>query len=219
MKRNLTPTRSAATRSYRVADFRTIRERERDKRQSCGGKIQSEIAFTFSIPVDLHATYPVAPHPPTGFVPAPTQPPTYGGAAPYGVFPNQPQLYATQGPPPPTYDQTLTHPMMYQPMYGQGYPLQYYPPGYPLQYYPPLAATTAYYPAMQPAPVRPTIMVPNGFDGTRFDGISQPVLPPPPPGVAANAAQLAAMAGHSVALSQKKGSFLGGGTEGGYTFW
>ncbi|XP_011875144.1 PREDICTED: DAZ-associated protein 2-like isoform X1 [Vollenhovia emeryi] len=165
--------------------------------------------------------YPVAPHPPTGFVPAPTQPPTYGvaGASPYGVFPNQPQLYATQGPPPPTYDQTLAHPMMYQPMYGQGYPLQYYPPGYPLQYYPPLAATTAYYPAMQPAPVRPTIMVPNGFDGTRFDGISQPVLPPPPPGVAANAAQLAAMAGHSVALSQKKGSFLGGGTEGGYTFW
>lgn len=34
------------------------------------------------------------------------------GAAPYGVFPNQPQLYAAQGPPPPTYDQTLTHPMV-----------------------------------------------------------------------------------------------------------
>lgn len=34
------------------------------------------------------------------------------GAAPYGVFPNQPQLYATQGPPPPAYDQTLTHPMV-----------------------------------------------------------------------------------------------------------
>lgn len=64
-----------------------------------------------------------------------------------------------------------------------------------------------------------TFVSQNGFDGTRFDGISQPVLPPPPPGVAANAAQLAAMAGHSVALSQKKGSFLGGGTEGGYTFW
>ncbi|XP_012252534.1 DAZ-associated protein 2-like [Athalia rosae] len=171
--------------------------------------------------------YPVAPHPPTGFVPAPAQPATYGvaGASPYGVFPNQPQLYATQGPPPPTYDQTLTHPMMYQPMYGQGYPGGYltgYPAAYgPLQYYPPLATAAAYYPAaaMQPAPVRPTIMVPNGFDGGRFDGISQQVLPPPPPGVAANAAQLAAMAGHSVALSQKKGSFLGGGTEGGYTFW
>lgn len=116
------------------------------------------------------------------------------GAGPYGVFPNQPQLYATQGPPPPAYDQTLTHPMvslallrifqithrnvmwnshfpislfkMYQPMYGQGYPGGYlagYPTAYgPLQYYPPLAAAAAYYPAaaMQPAPVRPTIMVP-----------------------------------------------------------
>lgn len=38
--------------------------------------------------------------------------PIVAGAAPYGVFPNQPQLYATQGPPPPTYDQTLTHPMV-----------------------------------------------------------------------------------------------------------
>jgi hypothetical protein len=60
----------------------------------------------------------------------------------------------------------------------------------------------------------------NGFEpGTRFDGIAQPVLPPAPPGVPANAAQLAAMAGHNVALSQKKGSFLTGGTDGGYTFW
>lgn len=91
------------------------------------------------------AAFPVAQHPPTGFVPAPTQPATYGGkktvenpstqlvqlrcqtalmnstetfaqtvagAAPYGMFPNQPQLYAaTQGPPPP-YDQTLTHSMV-----------------------------------------------------------------------------------------------------------
>jgi len=60
----------------------------------------------------------------------------------------------------------------------------------------------------------------NGFEpGARFDGIAQPVLPAAPPGVPANAAQLAAMAGHNVALSQKKGSFLTGGTDGGYTFW
>lgn len=60
----------------------------------------------------------------------------------------------------------------------------------------------------------------NGFEaGARFDGIAQPVLPPAPPGVPANAAQLAAMAGHNVAISQKKGSFLTGGTDGGYTFW
>lgn len=168
--------------------------------------------------------YPVTPHPPTGFVPAPAQPASYGGslagAAPYGVFPNQPQLYAAQGPPPPpTYDQTLTHPMMYQPMYSQGYPgylNSCYPTYGALQYYPPF--TAAYYPtaAMQP-PVRPpTLVMPNGFDAaSRFDSISQPVLQPPP--AVPNAAQLAAMASHSVAISQKK-NFLGGGTEGGY-FW
>ena len=60
----------------------------------------------------------------------------------------------------------------------------------------------------------------NGFDaGARFDGIAQPVLPPAPPGVPANAAQLAAMAGHNAVLTQKKGSFLTGGSDGGYTFW
>lgn len=59
-----------------------------------------------------------------------------------------------------------------------------------------------------------------GFDGgARFDGISQPVVPPAPPGVAPNAAQLAAMAGHTVMLGQKKGNFLSGASEGGYTFW
>lgn len=51
-------------------------------------------------------------------------------------------------------------------MYGQGYPGGYltgYPTAYgPLQYYPPLAAAAAYYPAaaMQPQPVRPTMLVP-----------------------------------------------------------
>lgn len=60
----------------------------------------------------------------------------------------------------------------------------------------------------------------NGYDaGARFDGISQPVIPPGPPGVPPSAAQLAAMAGHQVALGQKKGSFLAGGSDGGYTFW
>jgi len=42
-------------------------------------------AICLRIQVELHyalpyvTAYPVAPHPPTGFVPAPTQPPTYGG--------------------------------------------------------------------------------------------------------------------------------------------
>ncbi|XP_063226358.1 DAZ-associated protein 2-like isoform X3 [Bacillus rossius redtenbacheri] len=179
--------------------------------------------------------YPVAGQPPAGYVPAPP-PAAYGvpGATPYGVFPSQAQLYAAaaaaQGPP-PTYDQSLAHPAaVNQQMYAQSaaaaqmYAAQGYPgylgyPAYsPMQaYYPSLAYS---YPGIQPAQLRPTIMVPNGFDaGARFDGIAQPVLPPAPPGVPANAAQLAAMAGHNVALGQKKGSFLAGGSDGGYTFW
>lgn len=60
----------------------------------------------------------------------------------------------------------------------------------------------------------------NGYDaGARFDGISAPVVPGPPPGVPPTAAQLAAMAGHNITLTQKKGNFLTGSGEGGYTFW
>lgn len=60
----------------------------------------------------------------------------------------------------------------------------------------------------------------NGYDGgARFDGIAQPVIPPTPPGVPPTAAQLAAMAGHNVALTQKKGTYLTGSSDGGYTFW
>ncbi|XP_075219601.1 uncharacterized protein LOC142323617 isoform X2 [Lycorma delicatula] len=191
-------------------------------------------------------TFPGAPQaPPTGFVPAPPHPAAaaaaaYAAAGPYGVFPGQAQLYAAaQAAPPPTYDQTLTHPaaivgqQMYPPgaavaaaaaasMYAaQGYPgyLGYPTAGYSTMqaaYYPALAATYSY-PHHQ---LRPTIMVPNGYEaGARFDGIAQPVLPPAPPGVPPSPAQLAAMAGHNVALTQKKGSFLAGTGEGGYTFW
>lgn len=60
----------------------------------------------------------------------------------------------------------------------------------------------------------------NGYDGgARFDGIAQQVIPPTPPGVPPSPAQLAAMAGHNVALTQKKGTFLAGSSDGGYTFW
>ncbi|KAJ3648496.1 hypothetical protein Zmor_020295 [Zophobas morio] len=143
--------------------------------------------------------------------------------SPY-VIPGQTQIYP-QGPP-PTYDQALTHPAaivgqpMYHPgtMYAAGYPTYLgYPTYAPMQYYPSLGA---YSYAMQPAQLRPTIMIPNGYDaGARFDGIGQPVIPPAPPGVPPSAAQLAAMAGHQVALGQKKNSFLAGGSDGGYTFW
>uniref|UniRef100_A0A1B6E3X8 DAZ-associated protein 2 n=1 Tax=Clastoptera arizonana TaxID=38151 RepID=A0A1B6E3X8_9HEMI len=188
--------------------------------------------------------FPGAPQPPpAGYVPAPPHPAAAyavpAAAGPYGVFPGQAQLYAAAQGPPPTYDQALAHPaivgqQMYQPgaaaaaaaaaasMYAaQGYPGGYL--GYPAAAYSPMHA---YYPALAAAysypqhQLRPTIMVPNGYDGgARFDGIAQQVLPPAPPGVPPSPAQLAAMAGHNVTLSQKKGSYLTGASEGGYTFW
>lgn len=54
-----------------------------------------------AISVDLHfalpcvTAYPVAPHPPTGFVPAPTQPPTYGGKNSL-FFPSLAPIISTQ---------------------------------------------------------------------------------------------------------------------------
>ncbi|KAG7172637.1 DAZ-associated protein 2-like [Homarus americanus] len=64
------------------------------------------------------------------------------------------------------------------------------------------------------------VLVMNGYDsGARFDGIAQPSIPPPPPGIAPNAAQLAGASGAQVSMTQKKGSFLTGGSGGGYTFF
>ncbi|XP_054710374.1 DAZ-associated protein 2-like [Uloborus diversus] len=67
-----------------------------------------------------------------------------------------------------------------------------------------------------------TVYVPAAatYDASaRFDGHAMPVVPPVPPGVAPNAAQLAMMQGNPVVLSQQKNSFLTGGSGAGYTFW
>jgi len=55
--------------------------------------------------------------------------------------------------------------------------------------------------------------------GARFSANSPASIPPPPPGVAPNAAQLAAMQGQQVVMNQKKGGFLEGSGSAGYTFW
>lgn len=175
---------------------------------------------------NLFLGYPSAPQPPAGYVPAPPHPATPAAAAyaaatasPYAVYQ---QLYPGQAPPP--YDQQLPA-IMAQQMYphvgvGTAMYSQTASPGYytsaftPMQAYYPLAYT---YPQPQ---LRPTIMIPNGYDGgARFDGIAAPVVPGPPPGVPPTPAQLAAMAGHNITLSQKKGSFLAGASEGGFTYW
>ena len=58
------------------------------------------------------------------------------------------------------------------------------------------------------------------FDaGARFDGRSRPAIPPPPPGVAPNAAQLAAQNGAQVLATKQKSNFFVGNKGGGWTFW
>lgn len=42
---------------------------------------------------------------------------------------------------------------------------------------------------------------------------------PPPPGHLPNAAQMAAMQGANVVMTQRKGNFFMGGSNGGYTIW
>lgn len=105
-------------------------------------------------------------------------------------------------------------------VYGQAYqspgayasPPQGPPP--PYSYMPP---EQSQYPPQQGIPQ--PIVVNNVFDsGCRFDGIAQPHIPPPPPGVAPNAAQLAMMQGHPVIGTQQQSNFWTGGTGGGYTW-
>lgn len=68
-------------------------------------------------------------------------------------------------------------------------------------------------------PMDTTLVIPDAFDpGARFMS-PQVNIPPPPPGVAPNAAQLAILRGQKVVLGQKKVSKLTGGHGGGYVFW
>jgi len=66
-----------------------------------------------------------------------------------------------------------------------------------------------------------SVPVPAMFDaGARFNKAGSTVnVPPPPPGYAPNAAQIASMNGQPVALEKQKGSFWTGGKGAGTTFW
>ncbi|XP_052754366.1 DAZ-associated protein 2-like isoform X2 [Galleria mellonella] len=165
------------------------------------------------------------PQPPQGpFLPAPPHQaaPQYGecvcrspvhgavaGGSPYGVTFGGAGAGAGGVYAPPPYDQLQHHqaipalsqqlPQMYSPaaaMYAAaaGYPGYI---GYPVQYYPYYPAAAAVQPSIQP--LRPTIMIPNGFEaGGRFEGLAQTLLPPAPPGVPPSPAHLAAIQPHQV---------------------
>jgi len=90
-----------------------------------------------------------------------------------------------------------------QPAYAYGIP-PYATYGYPPNVYP-------IYGMMQPLPPNMAVVMPDGFDAcARFDGISRPSIPPPPPGVAPNMAQQALMfgQGNQVVVGQKKAGFF-----------
>ncbi|XP_014662452.1 PREDICTED: DAZ-associated protein 2-like isoform X2 [Priapulus caudatus] len=78
-----------------------------------------------------------------------------------------------------------------------------------------------YAPAAAPAPAPQVIIAQQAtYDaGARFDVAAQPNIPPPPPGVMPNTAQLAAMQGQGAVIVQKPGNFWTGGSSGGTTFW
>ncbi|XP_071585466.1 DAZ-associated protein 2 [Heliangelus exortis] len=78
----------------------------------------------------------------------------------------------------------------------------------------------AYYPVGPVYPPGSTVLVEGGFDaGARFGAGGTASIPPPPPGCPPNTAQLAVMQGANVLVTQRKGNFFLGGSEGGYTIW
>ncbi|KAH3703240.1 annexin A7-like isoform X2 [Dreissena polymorpha] len=159
----------------------------------------------------------------------PTQPGSYPkapqagypqqGAYPGGSYPqNQyPSGYPYQQSP---YDQPMAPPPYQEapPPYAQS---QQYPPS--SSQYPPSSGMApppaSYYPYQQ-MPQPQTVLAPGLFDsGARFDGISQQRVPPPPPGVMPNHAQMAAMQGHHVVGTQQSANwFSGGKNDGGMNF-
>nr|XP_033792484.1 DAZ-associated protein 2 [Geotrypetes seraphini] len=78
----------------------------------------------------------------------------------------------------------------------------------------------AYYPIGAVYPPGATVVVDGAYDaGARFGAGATSNIPPPPPGCPPNAAQLAAMQGANVLVTQRKGNFFMGGSDGGYTIW
>uniref|UniRef100_A0A2K6TJI5 DAZ-associated protein 2 n=1 Tax=Saimiri boliviensis boliviensis TaxID=39432 RepID=A0A2K6TJI5_SAIBB len=134
-----------------------------------------------------------------------------------GQYPTQP-TYPVQPPRNPVYPQTLHLPQA--PHYTDVPPT--YSEFYRLSFVHPRAATvptkSATFPGASP-PIYPpgsTVLVEEESNaGARFGaGATAGNILPPPPGCPPNAAQLA-----NVLITQRKGNFFMGGSDGGYTIW
>ncbi|MEE6482677.1 hypothetical protein FKM82_013314, partial [Ascaphus truei] len=80
----------------------------------------------------------------------------------------------------------------------------------------PSSGTLAYYPIGPMYPSGSIVIVDGDFDaGARFGAGTSANLPPPPLGCPPNAAQLAAMQGANVLVTQRKGNYFMGG----YSMW
>ncbi|XP_062519840.1 calcium-binding protein P-like [Corticium candelabrum] len=150
----------------------------------------------------------------SGQAPYPTQTPPnvhpqYGGAPQYPYPPQQPYPAQQHGYP-------GHQPQVAQPPYPPG--SQYPPPGDQ----PPPYNVAAGQPVGQPgAPVYHMPVQQASFDATaRFDPTKPVHIPPPPPGVAPNSAQMAAAQGQPPPhVSQNRSSFWTGGGDTHFTLW
>ncbi|XP_018426461.1 PREDICTED: DAZ-associated protein 2 [Nanorana parkeri] len=161
-----------------------------------------------------------------------------------GQYPSAP-AYPTQTPNPQSVYPPAMHlspappytdaPPAYSELYRQGYVHQPAPNMQSLSSYPGASmyvqmpqtmqqmgssVPMAYYPIGPVYPPGSTVIVDGGYDaGARFGPGNSGSVPPPPPGCPPNAAQLAAMQGANVVVTQRKGNYFMGGSDGGYTMW
>ncbi|XP_011783056.1 PREDICTED: DAZ-associated protein 2-like isoform X3 [Colobus angolensis palliatus] len=138
-----------------------------------------------------------------------------------GQYLTQP-TYPVQPPGSPVYPQTLH--LLQAPPYTDASPAysELYRPGFSVAVGS-LGSTIprAYYPLGPIYPPDSTVLVEGGYDaGFRFGaGATAGNIPPPPPGCPPNTAQLAVMQGANVLVTQWKGNFFMGDSDGGYTIW
>ncbi|XP_043939382.1 DAZ-associated protein 2 isoform X2 [Protopterus annectens] len=159
-----------------------------------------------------------------------TYPPTAGAAATGAVYP--PTMSLPQAPPyadaPPAYSELyrtryMAPPTAAVPQLPATYPgaSMYLPVGPSVAGHPVTQTMPmAYYPVGPLYPPGSTVIIDGAYDaGARFGAGASASLPPPPPGCPPNAAQLAAMQGANVVMTQRKGNYYLGGSDGGYTIW